>query len=155
MVGNHPILELGCGTGMFAAYYATNYLAYIMGLDFSATAIQKAIARWNSVTVEQDGFFRFYQHDITKYYPYQRHEIYNWTVVLLEVLEHIPDDLGMLALIPDRTRIVLSVPNFWSRDHVRRFKSKQQVIDRYASRIAVQDSAIIDDKFFLLQGVTR
>ena len=51
--------------------------------------------------------------------------------VLLEVLEHLDDDLDALERIPPGLPVVFSVPNFWSRAHVRRFLQPRDVFDRY------------------------
>lgn len=54
------------------------------------------------------------------------------TFIILEVLEHIEMDIDLLSKIPSREKVIFSVPNFDSFNHVRFFKDSASVNERYA-----------------------
>ena len=121
--GASYILDLGCGPGQFADFIhkkipAINYC----GVDFSESAIELAKSR-----------------GLTKYnfikapLPLKDDGIYENadTVVCLEVLEHIDNDLDVIESIPSGKFIIASVPNFDSLGHIRYFNNEKEVVERY------------------------
>lgn len=126
-INSPSILELGCGTGQFAHMLWDNGLMTYQGIDFSETAI--GIASGLSPQVFEVGDIRNY---IIK--P----GVFN-TIVILEVLEHITYDLSLLERLPLGMNIVLSVPNFDETSHVRHFKTKQDIVNRYGEIISLED----------------
>jgi len=134
------ILDLGCGTGQFAHYLWDNgYLTYL-GIDFSETAV--GIARGLSPQV-------FDVADLYKYEP--KWEDFN-TVVMLEVLEHLTEDLALIKKIPDGKDVIFSVPNFDDPAHVRHFTSKEAVYERYGRLIDI-DKMIAYENWIICKGV--
>lgn len=113
------ILEVGCGTGQLAHYLFDEGYKNYCGFDFSHKAIELAKER-----VDQ----KFFVADALHMTSYDAE--YN-TVVCLEVLEHIGNDLGVLELINTGTKIVFSVPNFDTESHVRWFLNERQIKSRY------------------------
>jgi 2-polyprenyl-3-methyl-5-hydroxy-6-metoxy-1,4-benzoquinol methylase len=98
------ILEIGCGTGTFTrlmAPAADRLLAIDIDAQFVRTA-RKAVAAFPAVKVERA--------DVTKSALPQDFD----TVVMLDVLEHIEDDVAMLkrlrACLAPGGRIVVKVP---------------------------------------------
>jgi 2-polyprenyl-3-methyl-5-hydroxy-6-metoxy-1,4-benzoquinol methylase len=126
-IPNPQILELGCGSGQFAhMLWDSGYLCY-SGVDFSETAL--GIAQGLSPQV-------FEWADILEYEP-------NWdnfnVVVMLEVLEHITNDLELVKKIPSGKHIIFSLPSFDDPSHVRKFNTTEQVMDRYDKLIHITE----------------
>ncbi|HZN41813.1 MAG TPA: class I SAM-dependent methyltransferase [Planctomycetota bacterium] len=111
------VLELGCGAGHLSAEIARRGLR-VLGVDLSARKIERARARYPGI--------EFLERDILEMPADAVHD----TVVLAEVLEHVPGHVGdrMLALawalVAPRGRLVVSVPHedlVPHRNHVREF----------------------------------
>lgn len=120
---NEPkILEIGCGTGQFAKMLWDNNVKDYLGVDFSESAIR--IAR--SLSPQ-----KFEQADIRNYHISNE----NNTIILLEVLEHICDDLEVIKKIPVDKNVIISLPRFDDQGHIRIFKDRESVIDRYGQLI--------------------
>jgi 2-polyprenyl-3-methyl-5-hydroxy-6-metoxy-1,4-benzoquinol methylase len=120
------ILEIGCGTGQFAEYLKDENFTNYRGFDFSAGAIELAKKRVS---------MHFFQGDALDGKNFKGR--YN-TVVCLEVLEHIQNDLQILSFLPAETNIIFSVPNFDAPSHVRWFTSERQVKKRYFRAVNIE-----------------
>ena len=120
------ILEIGCGTGQFAEYLKDEGFSRYHGFDFSTKAIELARGR-----VSLD----FHQGDALDSRNYKGQ--YN-TVVCLEVLEHIQDDIFILSNLRPFTQIIFSVPNFDAPSHVRWFTSERQIKRRYFRHLDIR-----------------
>lgn len=118
------VIDIGCGPGQFAEYLTARLpnVDYL-GLDFSETAISLAKKRCPHLNFACEDVRDYTSQKINKKTVY----------VMLEVLEHIEDDIGLLKLLPRQSRIIFSVPNFDSFGHVRFFKEKFQLKERYGS----------------------
>jgi trans-aconitate methyltransferase len=120
--GAGAIADVGCGTGRLARLLYERGERDYLGVDFSPARIEEARRyapdmRFDvgdvhdpAVRRQLDGFARF---------------------AILETLEHIDDDLGLLEAIPHGALTVFSVPNYDSAAHVRWFDSPAAVADRY------------------------
>ena len=107
-----PIIDLGCGTGRFGEFLRQSGIEGYRGYDFAPDVVAEA-------------------QSYCPVYPFEVADIREWEhgrelpdeccYVLLEVLEHLDDDLDALSRIPAGLPVVFSVPNFWSHSHVRRF----------------------------------
>lgn len=126
------ILEIGCGTGQFASMLYDNGYTKYTGIDFSGKAIQIA-----KQTTKQT----FYVDDIHNIHNY----VYNM-IIALEVLEHIEKDIEVMNNIKDDTDIIFMVPKFDDPAHVRYFKNKDEVTERYK----LQYSDVYEDSKFIL-----
>lgn len=115
--GRATIVELGCGTGRLAPLLAARGRSYL-GLDFAPAVIAEARRYF------PEG--RFEVADLTRD-PIPEADVY----VADEVLEHLDDDLGLLAALPCGSLVVLSVPSFDSAAHVRFFPVWGDAADRY------------------------
>jgi trans-aconitate methyltransferase len=116
------VIDMGCGTGRFAELLRRQgYMSY-RGYDFAPDVVAEA-ARYCTA------------------YPFSVADVREWEhgpdlpdvccYVLLEVLEHLDDDVDALERIPPGCPVVFSVPNFWSESHVRRYLQPRDVFDRY------------------------
>src|SRR4051812_13882273 len=124
-VDNQPTIDLGCGVGRFAeALRAGGHNGGYWGIDFSARAIEEA------QRLELEGLVLFEQHDLREW---RAPEVLMAGIVFvcLETLEHLDDDQGVVSRVPPGHRLILSVPNFGSAAHVRRFANPAEVWQQY------------------------
>lgn len=117
------VVDIGCGPGQFAEYALKKMpeLVYT-GFDFSSVAISQARRRTGGAEFIVGNAFS------SQLLIENAADVY----ILLEVLEHIEQDLELLGSMPSGASIVFSVPNFDSFGHVRFFLDKEEVFDRYA-----------------------
>ena len=120
--GDISIADLGCDTGRFAKLLQLNWYTRYFGIDFSARRIEEARAYVPSFRFEVGNVF-----DPNLRLLWQDYDVF----VLTEVLEHLEDDRELIRSIPEGRLVVLSVPNFNSAGHVRRFDCHEQVRERY------------------------
>ncbi len=137
------ILEIGCGTGQFAQMLigiCGKYVAYY-GIDFSEVAIEKSIERCGK-------YFRL--HDARKPLPAD----YN-TVICLETLEHIDNDILVLENIKSGTKFIGSVPILNDPAHVRVFKTPESITERYGKLIDIEEIIEFDIEKFVFKGIMK
>ncbi|MAD52456.1 class I SAM-dependent methyltransferase [Idiomarina sp. UBA3162] len=118
------VIDIGCGPGQFSEYLTDRLpTADYLGLDFSETAINLARKRCPmlSFACEDVRNYTSDSGDIKTVY------------IMLEVLEHIDDDINLLKLFPSGANVIFSVPNFDSFGHVRFFKTSNEIKKRYKS----------------------
>lgn len=120
--GYARILDIGCGPGQFAEHLIQRCPSIeYTGLDFSKVAINAAKRRCPSATfIEADAFHP----DLLGKGEYD-------LVLMLELLEHVENDLALLNRIPVGKTVMFSVPNFDSFAHVRFFPTEEAVSERY------------------------
>jgi len=137
------VIDLGCGIGMFTeVLFKAGYTKYI-GIDFSPTMINHSKKR-----VPEAKFMVGDLRDKEIQKIIASYKIF----VSLEVLEHIKNDLGIIAAIPIDSLVVFSVPSFDDELHVRYFNSEFEVIERYKGLIKFNKSTTIDGRF-LFKGI--
>ncbi len=124
------IIEIGCGAGQFANLLFDHGIFEYKGIDYSQEAISLA-KRTNERFAEFFFVENAYQSQI-----YQ--DQYN-IVILLEVLEHLTEDLFLLNKIRKASIVLFSVPNFNSESHVRFFKKKTDITRRYGKILRMND----------------
>ena len=131
------ILDVGCGTGMFAKLlYKKGYTEY-SGFDFSRRRVKIARDSVPEFSFVKRNMFDVGMQDI---YP-----LFD-NIVVLEVLEHIENDLEFLRSIPDDKTIIFSLPNYLSRSHVRAFINEESAIERYNNILDFLDVRIFIGK---------
>lgn len=123
------VVDIGCGTGQFARLCADRNVIHYTGMDFSQVAIDMARVicpefTFRCVDVTDSLIFNLDKGDV---------------IVMLEFLEHIDDDIGLLKKIPKDTRIVASVPNYMCSTHVRCFPSVTDIHKRYGALLRFAD----------------
>ena len=131
-VGNNSILDIGCGPGQFAKLCIDTGVDY-SGIDYSKTAIRMA-AKFTGMPE----LFRCA--DITSF---KSIDPKGSVIVMLEVLEHIVEDLEVIEKISKGSEIIFSVPNYNYRSHYRYFTSLKKVRDRYKHLIDINSSHTI------------
>jgi SAM-dependent methyltransferase len=147
-IAGGPILDIGCGVGCFGIMLGEMGIAS-RGIDTSAFAV--AIARCNGYDASV-----LHRKRLARYL----HEAEYRTVVMLEALEHVYEDLSLLRLIPSGKRIVVSVPSSASVGHVRWFGSMAEAADRYRGLVHWQDGLTTEAKpggneWYIMRGVRR
>jgi len=122
------IADLGCGPGAFAVRAEEADKRYVVGVDYSKEAIKQARARmpmWSD---------RFLCADLSTYIvPTKGVDV----VVMTEVLEHLTDDLGVLAKLPKGTRVLFSVPASYAVTHIRIFPAMADAVARYSGLLSI------------------
>lgn len=121
------ILEIGCGSGQFAemlfdsGFNRENYY----GFDFSEDGIAwcKRLGEQFSVGNALDA---------------REYSVAYDTVICLEVLEHINEDLRLLGNIKRGALVIASVPESWDPAHVRVFTTEESIVERYGKIISIE-----------------
>lgn len=120
------ILEVGCGSGTLGRMILDAGIEY-RGFDFACEGIRKAKRR-------ASGAAELFVGDATDSSVYARP--YD-TVVCIEVLEHILEDLQVIANWKVGSRVICSVPNFDYLTHVRHFANEGEVLQRYSHLLRI------------------
>lgn len=126
---NSSILDVGCGPGQFSQLCVEEGHSYV-GIDFSQVAVEHGRKNNPELT--------FHLVDVVKDKSLIEKGDYD-TITFIEFLEHIEEDLDILRAIPEDKNVVLSVPKYWSRAHVRAFNTLKSVYDRYDEFIKIDD----------------
>lgn len=145
------ILDIGCGCGQFAKLSIESGHHYIgldkdaEGITFAAMHVPEAVFHVVDVT-ENEVLVRDGDYDV---------------ITFIEVLEHLDDDLGVLAAVPKEKRVVLSVPNFDDVEHRQFFDGMESVVERYCALILCGKRRIIPDPWcaeherYVISGVRK
>lgn len=130
----NTVADFGCGPGQFAKFLVNNGRKFIYGVDFSMEAIKMAY-RMNPME-------RFYIGDLInpRYFSLHQYD----TAICFKVLEHIKKDIAVVSNIPKDKKVLFSVPNFPYKSHVRHFKHKDDVYNRYAPYFNIIEIIPID-----------
>lgn len=151
------IVDLGCGTGRFAKLLHTCRYEEYLGIDFSPVRIEMARKYVPDFKFEVGSFFDNRFHQVFSEFGH---------FVILEVLEHIRDDLRLLSLVPNGGHIIASVPNYFGEGtgHVRFFDKAEDLKHRYSSVMNIGSIKVIPihidhelrtKKFFLFHGFRK
>ncbi len=124
------VLEVGCGTGLFARMlHDLDKTIRYRGFDFSSVALDKARKLFNANEL-------FFQGDATDKNAYsERYE----AIICTEVLEHLEDDLAVIDNWQTGLLCICSVPNYDSVYHTRFFRTEQDVLERYQEKIDIAE----------------
>lgn len=123
------VLEVGCGTGTLAHMLLDSTQLSYRGFDFSPLAVEKAKRRTGRADL-------FFAGDATSSDTYD--DLDYDSIVCTEVLEHIEEDLLAMSHWAPGTYCVCSVPNFDAENHVRFFRTVDEVTNRYGSVLEIQ-----------------
>lgn len=131
------VLDLGCGTGRFASLVLprTGKSLSYTGYDFSPGMIAEA-RRFNNVAPNaarsREGQTNFACLDLRDTgINISARPDEPLVIVCLETLEHLDNDIRLLARLPLEARLIVSVPSFDSAAHVRHFPNIGDALDRY------------------------
>lgn len=143
------VIEYGCGTGHFANLLLTTHpeISYT-GFDFSKEALRQAVALFPNIE----------KHLLLMDVKQATVTSNRFTIVMLEVLEHIENDFELIVSLPRGTRIIFSLPNFDSEAHVRYFERSYEIHERYSNLIEMKLVTMCrmgsegDNYIYLLEG---
>jgi len=133
------IIDLGCGTGRLARLLCNKGYKNYTGIDFAPKRIEECKRYVPEYEFKCVDIF-----DIDVIQTFDNYDVF----IILEVLEHIENDLDILDSIPKDKIIIFSVPNYLSESHLRAFKDKKSVINRYGKYIKVLRSYTRTSKKF-------
>lgn len=141
---NEEVVDLGCGTGRFIELLRRKgHYGKVSGVDWSAAALEAAFdycePRGGTVAPT------FMREDLAEWEPDPKRRG-NTVYVCSEVLEHLPDDLGVVRRIPPGHRFLFTVPNFASRSHLRTFPRVGDLWERYAGLLIFRSWRLIGEE---------
>lgn len=148
---NPSLADLGCGTGRCARLLKERGYRDYWGVDFSSARVAEArryVPGWRFDV--GDLFAPDVQEQI------QRRD----TFIVLEVLEHLREDLALLRTLPTGAVVVFSVPTYDSAAHVRRFVDVDVASSRYETVVELPHPPTVvekrgDRKIFVFRGQVR
>ena len=148
--GSKLVLDIGCGPGQVANFLQDRGLPDYFGLDLSTVATEKASKLCPKYQFRAENAL---ETDVLTELSYD-------TVISLEFLEHVQEELSVLEKIRSGTRFIGTVPDFPYVSHVRHFCSSQEVSDRYGHLF---HSFTVDEfkdpsgrkRYFLLDGIRK
>lgn len=126
---DEKILDVGCGPGQFAQLAIKENKNYILGIDFSKEAIKMAKKR--NPNYQNRFILGNAVKDKTLY------DIDYDVAILCEVLEHVNEDLKIIDNIRKNKRLIISLPSYNAKGHVRYFDNEKSIIDRYKNLIVI------------------
>lgn len=143
LLGNEPLVDLGCGTGRFAvACCEAGHDGGYTGIDFSPSVVIEAVGYITSVAPDYP-VDELYVSDLRDWHPPDERSS-STTYVCLEVLEHLDEDVRLVERIPGGHRFLFSVPNYGSAAHVRRFPSPESVWARYSGLLHFRRWSLVE-----------
>ncbi len=141
------VLDLGCGPGAMASLLLERGIPAYLGIDRDDRALLRARRLCPGYSfVVADAF----ETNLLEAYPYD-------TFVSTEFLEHVVDDQGVIQRVRPGSRVLISVPSFACKGHVRVFASAAEVAQRYGPYlqdydVVTQRANASDARFFILEG---
>lgn len=147
------VMDLGCGTGQFAQVLLLRGKKFVLGVDFSVVAIEKAVSMMP--------FCKFVVGDIYKSSVYEL--VPYDCVTLVEVMEHLEHDLAILGHIKSGVHVVFTVPNYITEEgsHVRGFLNEGEILERYRKMVEIMNMEEVmmnhkeNQKLWIVDGIRR
>jgi len=135
------ILEVGCGSGQLSKMLLDNGFEKYIGFDFSSEAIKIANSQ------------RCIIGDCTKKEMYDRPFD---TILCLETLEHLKDDIEVIRMWPKGKKVILTVPDFDYESHTIYFQNMSEIVQRYQIKFNCFGIYSIEHfgHWFIINGVT-
>lgn len=146
--GAKYVLDIGCGPGQVARFLQDRGLPNYFGLDLSPVAVEKAQVLCPGYLFKAENAL---ESSVYSDIPYD-------TVISLEFLEHVTEEIEVLKKLRKGIRFFGTVPDFPYPSHVRHFSSCAEVLERYGNFF---DALTVDEfisesgggRYFLLEGL--
>jgi SAM-dependent methyltransferase len=136
------VADMGCGTAAIAAYIGHGYK---LGVDWSAEACKFARRRMPSVEFSGEDIERS---TMIEQAPYD-------TVLFLDVLQCVEDDVGMLRRVPTGRRVIFSVTDNGGQGRGRTFRDHDRILSRYGKAVQIrgwEKLVIGEERWWVLHG---
>ena len=130
--GDPAVLEVGCGTGVLAKMLIDRGFEY-RGFDFSEKAIDAALKQSRKIR-DQVLVYLGDAYDPAMYGMGPAYQV----VIATEVFEHLRD-WSVLRNIRAGKRVIFSVPNFLDPAHLRVYLSKEDIRERFAGVLDIEE----------------
>lgn len=143
------VVDIGCGPGQVMELMLDRGVGRYAGIDLSPVAISEACRRL-SQRPDQDKV-KLCCEDVFESEPLPKGDKY----VMIEILEHLSNDLSLLRKVPEGKDVVITVPSFLGGSHVRKFDTADQVALRYSQLVScrsVEALAHGSGQIFVLNG---
>lgn len=127
------VADIGCGTGRLAKLLQLRGHRTYWGVDFASARIEEA-----SAYVPEYEFTVADVLDPETTPAYAKFDAF----VVLELLEHLEDDLRLVRAFPPGSRVVASVPTYDAAAHVRWFPTVDDAIARYSRLLEIEPSQV-------------
>lgn len=125
-----PVVDLACGTGRFAEQLRRRGHGRFTGLDFSPKAVSECHAYVPLFDLDTPWDADFGVSDLREWQP-DPGRAAGTVYTCLETLEHLEDDVGLVARIPVGHELIFSVPNYGGEAHLRTFETAGEAWRRY------------------------
>jgi trans-aconitate methyltransferase len=136
------VLDVGCGPGVLISILSQKFPTD--GIDSSAVAIQQAR--------ERNPFARIHHMDLYKFRHWKEYDVF----VMVEVLEHVQDDLALLHFFPPGGLVFATVPlksdHTIEPSHIRSYQDPDNVRERYAGVLQDFDSSLLREQLVIFNG---
>lgn len=127
---NEKVADFGCGTGQLGKMMIQGGIDFVLGVDFSPSAIE--MAKYKNPS-HRDKFV------IGDIYKQSTYEIVLFDCAIFsEVFEHLERDLIPIHCLSEGTHIIFTVPNYYTDSHVRAFKDEDGVKDYYSKLVDIR-----------------
>ena len=148
---DESVLDLGSGWGKFAKVLQNqdHFPWCYLGVDFSEVNVK--------IAEEYLPHFDFECRNILSPYVFSLMERFR-TIVFIQTLEHIEDDLKIVGNIPKGKNVIITVPSYDSPSHVRRFPMLKDVRRRFEPFIDIKKSVVFfinKQCVFMIKGVAK
>ena len=143
------VLEIGCGSGQLAQLLLREFDPEYVGVDRSSVAI-----RWAKELNPGDAD-RFVLGRVEDQKALLGRSW--WAVIAMEALEHLVDDLSVLARLRRGTRVFFSVPTFTHPSHARYFTSEVETREYYERKLSIRyiEPVAVGRGLWLCAGATQ
>lgn len=123
------IMDVGCGWGQFAKM-ATDAGHEYVGLDFNELALEHA------EIMAPEAIFHLCNVELNQSIIAKgEYEV----ITFIEFLEHVEKDKLILESVVKGKNVILSVPNFRSKFHLRVFESHESIKQRYGEILEIDE----------------
>lgn len=129
---NKDVFDIGCGPSHISdILFDNNFEKKYTGIDFSVIAIEMAKSKRRPIN---------YEYIVSDIRTYDYNKVSNDSIFIsIETFEHLSDDLSIIDKLPKNSDLILSVPNFKSKNHYRTYDSVEQIKEYYNGYLEISN----------------